>query len=287
MEIFFSNDGNEFLSGRPDYFSSHFDWQITIDKICARTNKPKTVYIKTDFLPGFVNNILPNMIEPFILITSCSDYSPEINFNREYQILINHNLISYWFMQNMKTKTDKSFSLPQGVGSRDFLDSTPKDKVDEIIINARNSQIRENKIDKVFCSFRDRGFNVCGEDMIIRPKILEVIKDRTDIFDFYDNTLPFEEFVNTISKYKYSLCPHGNGMDPSPNAWISLAVKTTPVIYKIPNTIDQFQDTDSVIFFEKFEDLLDKNLFKTKPEVDFNFLTNNYWAIKILSKISY
>lgn len=285
-EIFLGNDGNELIAGRPDYFSKFFDWQVTYNGIIGNTDQPKTIYIKTDLLPTFVNSILPRLTEEFILITSCSDYSPEINFKNEYDIIMSHPLLSFWFMQNMKTKTDKSSSLSTGLGAR-RLEGVSISMVDNMLIELRNSTKTEEKIDKVFCCFRERDINICGNDMAIRSEILSLIKDRTDIYDFYEPNMKFDQFIETMSKYKYALCPHGNGLDPSPNAWISLILKTTPVVFATPNALSQFEDTNSVIFFENFEELLDKNLFQTKPEIDFEFLTHDYWANKINSKVKY
>jgi hypothetical protein len=111
------------------------------------------------------------------------------------------------------------------------------------------------------------------------------VEGRTDIFDFYEPNMPFPEFVKTISKYKYALCPHGNGMDPSPLAWVSLIVKTIPVCYRTPNAVSQYEGTDSVIFFDNLEEVLDKEIYKPKQPIDFDFLTYKYWASKINNKI--
>jgi len=286
-EIFLGNDGNHLIAGRPDYLSKFFDWQVTYRGILGNTDKPKTIYIKTDLLPNFTQNILPNLKEEFILISSCSDYSPEINFKNEYDIIVNHPLVSHWFMQNMNSFHEKTSSFPTGLGARIFYDDTPQANVDSVLMEVRNKVKVEDKIDKVFCSFRARDINICGDANVIRPKIMKLIEGRTDIFDFFEPDMKFPEFVEKISKYKYALCPHGNGIDPSPNAWVSLIVKTIPVVFKNPNTTSHFEDIDSVIFFEELEQLLDKNLYQPRPEVDFEFLTHKYWADKMNSKIKY
>jgi hypothetical protein len=287
-QIFLGQNGNKILNNVQDYFSLYFDCQITKNNIFTNTETPKTIYLKTDFLPIFVHNLLPKIKNSFILITACSDYSPEYNFPNEYKILIDSDKVVFWFMNNMKSNHEKTFSLPCGLAAGQFWQNCKEEEVDSFLIELRNQVSKEQKIDKVFCCFRtkNRNFNVCGEDMIIRPQIMKLIVSRTDLFDFYEeDSLNFKDFVRMISKYKYSLCPHGNGMDPNPNSWLSLIVFTTPVIYKTVNSTDMFKDIDSVIFFEKFEELLDKNLYKEKPEIDFDFLTNKYWANKIKNKL--
>lgn len=294
-QFFLGQDGNKIFSGFPDNFAKHFDWcmiPMNQNLLLAnkRTNIPKTIYLKTDFLPQFVNTILPNINSEFVLITAASDYSPEVNFNREYNLLINNSKVKFWFMNNMRHKHPKSFSLPAGFAAGTFWEnSTVRDhkKSDEFFTNIWNSTTREKKINKVFCSFRNRSENVCGSDMVIRPQIWNIIKNNpSDIFDIYEpDSLRFEKFVEKVSEYKYFLIPHGNGMDPSPSLWISLICKTIPVIYKTPNMIDIFSERDSVIFFEKFEEILDKNIYTEKDQIDLEFLTCEYWANKIQSKI--
>ena len=291
-QIFMEQDGRKMMANVPDFFSKFFDWQVTKSKIYKNDIvEPKTVYTKTDFLPFFVYSVLPQIKNEFILITACSDFSPQVNWNdfhweKYYKILINNPKLKFWYMNNMRYKNEKTFSLPMGFGasSRNILkDSTEKD-IDQKVIKIRDGVNTEEKIDKIFCCFRDRDWNVCGEDMIIRPQILKIINDNREFFEFYDD-LPLEDFIETLAKYKYCLQPHGNGMDPSPTCWQSLAVKTIPVIYKSPNVVSMFEGTDSVIFFDKFEQIIDRNLYVDKDPIEFEFLTCEYWANKIKSKI--
>ena len=187
-------------------------------------------------------------------------------------------------MNNLRTKNEKSFSLPVGIGAGKFWDNCTPKEVDDLVMGVRNSIKYDEKItNKIFCGFKTAWFQVCGEDMYIRPKIEEIVNQNKDIFDVYPE-MPFVEFLKTLGKYKYALCPHGNGMDPSPTAWLALALKTTPVIYRIPNTTDMFEGNDSVIFFDKLKEITNKDLYKEKPLIDFEFLTCEYWANRINSK---
>lgn len=294
-QIFLGQDGNKLLAGLPDNFSKYFDWKITLLGhslfVHKKTEIPKTVYLKTDFLEEFIRTILPSIHNEFILITGASDFSPEIDFrnqyfSREYKILMKDPRLKFWFMNNMKTKTEKTFSLPCGIAAGKYWDKCTEREVDELILKVRNETRDEEKInDKIFCGFKPAWFNVCGEDMFIRPAITEIINKNKDLFDIYEQ-MPFESFLRTLAKYKYALCPQGNGMDPSPTAWLSLAVNTIPVIYRNTNTTDMFQGTDSVIFFDKFDEITNRELYQEKDPIEFEFLTCEYWANKIKSKIS-
>jgi len=295
-QIYLGQDGNLMANGQPDNFSKYFDWIVSYFNLWTINlikNKeiPKTIYIKTDILPAFVSQIFPKIESEFILISGGSDYSPEVNFNREYRALIGDRRLKHWFMNNLRNFHDKCSSLPAGFAAGTFWNnSTIRDhpKTDQYFLDIRKSIRREKKIDKVFCCFRPRQHNDCGADMVIRNKVCEILKNNTsDFFQIYDpDSLEFDDFVKELSKYKYALIPHGNGMDPNPTMWISLNSYTIPVIWETPNVIDMFNGKNSAIFFKNPEDFLDKSLYKEKEEIDFEFLTCEYWANKIKSKIS-
>ncbi len=293
-KIFLGQDGNKILAGWSDDFGEYFDWvMIPMGNILIARKKmeiPKTIYLKTDFLNLFVDTILPSIKNEFILITGASDFSPEVNFNRAYNILISSPKVKFWFMNNMRNKTEKSFSLPAGLGAGvPGLGPVPgwnEERIDKAIIKIRNSiNISEKIKDRIFCSFRERTSNVAGQDMVIRPAIFEIVNRNKNFFDIFE-PMDTENFIRTLGKYKYSLCPHGNGLDPSPTMWLSLAVNTIPVIFNTANVRDMFSGKDSVIFFNKFEEIINKNLYSDRPSIDFEFLTCEYWANKIKSKIS-
>ena len=292
-QVFLEQDGNKMFANVPDYFSTLFDWQVTRSRIYKNgIEEPNTIYLKTDFLPFFVYSVLPQIKNEFILITACSDFSPQVNYNefhwkKYYQILINNPKLKFWYMNNMRYKNEKTFSLPAGFGASagNFWPGCTEKEADEFILKKSQSINRNEKIDKIFCSFRDRITNVCGHDMVIRPEMTKIIENNKSLFNVYEPNMAFKEFVDTISKYKYALIPHGNGMDPNPTCWISLALQTIPVIYKTPNSADMFVETNSVIFFENLDDIIKKDLYVDKDPIDFEFLTCKYWANKIKSKI--
>lgn len=292
------------MTGIPDEFSKNFDYILTgmgliqnNKSIESESKRAITIYIKTDFLNFFVKQIMPQIKIDFVLISACSDYSPEINFNSEYQAIVSNPFLKHWYMNNMRNYNEKTSSLPCGLSSTPFtmnesgmcLDSHfekgfTEDHLDRMLLSIRSEVDVEKKIDKVFCAFRNRDFNICGEDMIIRPRLLEIIKGRDDIFDFYTEPMGYEEYVRTLSKYKHSICPHGNGMDPNPSAMLSMLVYTTPVVYSTPNSRSMFKDTDSVIFFDELEQASDISIYKNVPYADFEWMTAKYWAKKIIDK---
>jgi len=301
-QIFLGQNGHNLNEGFPDNFSVYFDWVVLpMDMnipplIRKKTDNPKTVYVKTDYLKPFLDNILKKIPGDFILITGASDFSPQVSwrnyhFNEYYKKIIENPHLKLWYTNNLRFKEDKIFSLPCGIGAGKYWDGCTAEEVDNLILEIRDHSLKLNKIeDKVFCSFREAFFNVCGDDMLIRPGIMQIVNSHIDLFDIYEpdnkpSKESFIKFLKNLTKYKYALCPHGNGMDPSPTAWLALAMGVIPVIYKTPNVVDMFDGTNSVIFFENFPEISDKNLYQDREPINFEFLTCEYWANKIKSKI--
>lgn len=273
-EIFIGHDGNKHLRDETCEFSRNFDWVMTRTTIHAKQQYPKTVYCKTDFLPTFCNHIC-NIKNDFTLITGASDYSPQINFKSYFDAITSSPFLKMWYMENKSYDHPKVKSLPVGLGAK-FQDNN----MDIKFLNAIAKRTTDKK-NKVFCSWMDRTHNDCGEENCIRPKVREVIKGN-NLFEWHDPTLAFDEFIDTISQYRYALCPIGNGLDPAPTCWFCLGLGVIPIIWSTPNSRDLYSAVeDHVIFFEDPESLVDMKLQDKQPLSDLSFLTNRYWVDKI------
>jgi hypothetical protein len=59
-QIFLGQNDNDIVALRPDNFSKYFDWiMMPVNRnlltIYKQSREGKTIYLKTDFLPAFVN----------------------------------------------------------------------------------------------------------------------------------------------------------------------------------------------------------------------------------------
>jgi hypothetical protein len=281
--FFLGHNGYEMIDDKGCQFSHNFDWIITQNKILKKKENPQTVYIKIDYIYKFVYEILNQLTNPIILISACGDYCPEINFPKEYNILINSPLIKKWYMENMFSKHFKTFSLPVGFATHSIED-------ENLVFNIKYKSLIEktiNSIDnKIFCTWRNRDTNCCGNEIANRKKFKEFILANPNFFDWYEpDKFTLEQYLNILSKYKYSLCIYGNGIDPNPSAWYSLALNVTPIVLENENSKNIFYDIkDSVLFIKDEIDLLKicikKPILKSVP---IHFLTQDYWKFKILN----
>ena len=206
MQKYIGHDGRAMVDNRSFYFANNFDWVITKDKIIKNKVIPNSIYIKIDYINKWLHQIL-KIKNNFILITGCSDFSPQIHFSKAFNIIINlPNLVAIYSENNLSSHP-KAFSLPVGFATHD------KDYEDKLLILKEKINVKE-KINKVFCCWRPRGNNCCGEEFNDRNNKTDFIKTNSKV-NFYQN-LTQNNFNEKLSKHKWCLCTVGNGTDPTP-----------------------------------------------------------------------
>jgi hypothetical protein len=95
----------------------------------------------------------------------------------------------------------------------------------------------------------------------------------------YNPNLPFEQYIRTLSTYKFSVSPPGAGID-THRTWESLMVGTIPVMLKTP--LDRVFENLPVILVDDFS-VVDREFLEKKyielqnREYDFSILYSMYW----------
>jgi len=272
------NCGDKIEKGIPDSFSSMFDWVLTLRGLIKKTEIPRTIYVKTDYLPIFVQQILPGITNKFIFATGCSDYSPMINFKSEFLTLLNNDLLVSWYMVNCLERHPKIRAYPGGM-----CRNTDNDIKTLLTFNSSE----KHTSNKILCCWRDRNFNVCGDDYITRHKTFNFIKQYPDLFDWVEPNLNTREFYDILSKYKFILCPVGNGVDPCPKTFEAILLKTVPIIIKTINTEDVYSNLPCIMV-NNFSEILNINLDYSSFNFDcFDKLTCEYYYGKIVEELSF
>jgi hypothetical protein len=277
MEYFLGHNGVLMAENIGCDFSHKFDWIVTQDTIIKKKDIPNSIYVKIDYLPRFAYEILPTITNRFLLITGCGDASPQLNFNAEYNVIIDNPFLIHWYMENMYQKNNKISSLPVGLATHTI-------ELEETLLEIRNKTINNNKKEKIFCCWHDRSYNICGSVFNVRGNLKQFVKQFPNSFDVYEHQMDLIEFLTLLSQYQYAFCPHGNGIDPNPTAWYCLALGVTPIVLATANAKDMFKDINSVIFIKDPNEIIDCKI--KLSQVDINFLTSDYWAKKILNHSS-
>ena len=290
IKTFLDNNGVNMSNDKSDNFGSHFDWVVTANTVIKNNIIPKTIYIKTDYLPRFVKDILPSLKEEFILINGCSDYSASINFVNEYNTIINHPYLKMWYTNNRISLHQKMKAYPGGMCSYSHESFS---LIMDILLSYRTGErVVKKTNDKVLCVWRDRNGNICGDQYSTRSSVKKFIESYPNVFEWVDPSLDYVDFYEVMSNYKYVLCPVGNGIDPSPKFFEAIILKTIPIIIRTTNTVDFCRDDFPCILVDDFEEILVEGFLEKKyeelkdklesPNILYN-LSCEYWANKIKS----
>jgi len=315
-------DGHDFIYDLLNDFTIKFDWVICNNTIIKSdkhgTETPRTICMKTDFLPKYVDLLSSVGRETggdFVLLTCSSMYSPAYHYPDETRrILENPHLIA-WFSEN-NTMAEGSINphpkmrhFPSGLN---YHNTELQRKCDNALLQiyTEGAAAYIPQRDFLYCPPFDRElFNdaycktFCGLTRnLIRG---EPFTRSSDIYIYYiglnNPTAPtytkYTEYYQTLKNYKFLICPHEATIDPFPRIWEALALGVIPVMIYNPLSenlykglpiwfIDNWAQiynrdtTDSTFLEKKYCELMMKS-----PNYSHQ-LTADYWFDCIFSAYS-
>lgn len=279
-----------FHSPKPES-SCNRDTQYLIDML--RSNKKfngMTIYVCSDLLKFFVNNVLPQLRHSFVLVSGDSDLCvPKEALTQQQTLkLLNSNLLLKWFAQNSRVEeNDKIVQMPIGLDYHTILrhpdckwrspdeDILPKQQ-ENILMNVINKSIPfYNRIPKIYVNF-----TILSDRFNQRQKALDTIpKDLMEInTTFTRRTLTWEK----MSEYTFVLSPTGVGLD-CHRTWEALALGCIPVVC-VKEFKTLFNDLPVLIvddWSQVTRELLENTIKNFKNRTfDYKKITLQYWTDK-------
>jgi hypothetical protein len=250
-----------------------------------------SIYICSDLLKYFVNNILPKIKNTFVLVSGDSDLCVPIEAlsQKETMYLLNNPYLLKWFVQNTRLQyNDKIEQLPIGLDYHTIFNNPncnwclpgegklpiEQEKILKDIINENKHFYK--RIVKIYVNFS------LSNDRFKQRKIsLEMIPKY--LMEINQQFIPRTENWKKMSQYSFILSPFGVGMD-CHRTWEALSLGCIPIICA-PNFRKIFKDLPVLIvnnWNEINEQLLIEtiNLFKNK-QFNYDKLTLQYWKNKI------
>ena len=163
------------------------------------------IFVKTDLLQFFFNNIFPNIQTKMYLITGCSDYE----IDNKYLPYLNNDKIIKWIGVNISIQRHpKICKMLIGFQEPDRRRNGPAEGEggdQELLYEMYNNKKPFNdKLTKLFISF-------FGNTHSSRSNINNIFKNLKYV-DFGEK-MNFEDYLKKINDYKFVLCPRGNGLD--------------------------------------------------------------------------
>jgi hypothetical protein len=264
--------------GNPNnYIFSKKQFNIQKDNLNTKLDdfkSAKVIYVKTDYINYFISNILTHL-NKFILITHNSDH--QIGFTNID--LLNSNKLIAWYGQNINIAHPKLYALPIGIANSQWKHG----KIN--ILHDIITKPPEKKIQLVYVNF---SINTNKNE---RQNTKNILTKNNYIFT--EPNLDWEMYLEQLSKYKFAICPEGNGFD-CHRLWECLYLDVIPIVKNIP-AFHQFSDLP-ILFIESWECINNNYLEKQyeiiqckkqNGEYNMNKLNIEYWHNLIINYTNY
>jgi hypothetical protein len=268
------NDSTPYLS--VDLWISHSD--IVIDKpginvkneLKKMNQEEPILFLKTDLLEKYVDQIL-DIETKYKLITASNDdhcppymsFPPKDTFLKEkVDLLLKSTNLVMWYAKNPSIVHDKLMPYPLGPKwqwkTTRFFGENKTEHYH--IYNKYRSDQPKNKDKLLYFNFNQTTNNPFYEPhKSIRHKVKgQLIKNGFE----WNASEPFEQYMNTLSQYKFCVAPPGRGID-THRCWEGLMVGTFPIVVSSP--LDVLYKDLPVIVVESFEKIT-KDFLEEKYE---------------------
>ena len=259
-----------YISG--DTFRKHadhvYDESIKLNPKNVKIND--TVFISSTLVDTFFKEIHPLIDNEYILISHNSDR----NITQE-EIKYLDNKILHWFAQNLEGKNSKISVIPIGLENLRY-------QLNGVLSDFQTTEnIEKSKITLL-------SFNVVTNNKE-RKKVLEALKNNRFIEN--NNFGNHKEYFEELKKYKFNLCPEGNGLD-THRIWESLLALAIPVMLRNTFTENLASLNFPIMLLDEWEDfnsfsIEDLNKYYKKETASksfFDIVSYEYWLNKIKSK---
>ena len=133
--------------------------------------------------------------------------------------LLSNENINMFYSQNLCVIDNKAKILPIGLGNSQWEHGNIK-----IFKDVLKKTYKYKKMNKIYVNFNDNTY-------IHRSKYKEYVKNLNDSNNLFiqENNLSYEEYLKELSKYKYCLCPRGNGLD-THRFWECIYLGVIPIV---------------------------------------------------------
>jgi len=243
-----------------------------------KIEKGDVVYVITDLVERFFNEIHPKITERYILITGRTD-KPLENVNR----FIDNKIIT-WYSSNLNDDNPKLVGIPLGMQNPHWRRVNNPEGNIRLIQEINDETIeKESGVLMAFQphtnpSVRQPIFNQLKEKDFVTVKNYDNSKRGIDDFQ--------KEYYREIRKHKFVVCPWGAGFDCHRN-WETWSLGTYPIIKK-HLSMENFYDMPAW-FIDDWSEVTKNNMDEKYRDIEFKMeyqLNNNYNELVNLRKIN-
>jgi hypothetical protein len=181
---------------------------LSIGSISKPWSNPGILFVYGHRVSDFMN-ILEFVENPFVLITHNSDE----NITEKYLKILDHPKLIRWHSQNPMLRHEKLHLLPIGIANSMWKHG--------------NLATLKKIIDKKNSKTKDIYFYFNVSTNVSERNECKKIIEKNLIFE--QPKANFEEYLDHLSRFKYAICPPGNGID-SHRIWECLYLGVIPIV---------------------------------------------------------
>jgi hypothetical protein len=234
-----------FVSG--DSFRAYSDYVYDeLDRSLDPTKMEpySTLFLKTDYLEEFCNQIHPQIPGPYILITHNSDYGAP----RGYTDILDDDKLIAWFAMNYDGYPHpKLHSIPIGIANRCWRHGNI-----EVV-----KMVVQEDIEKIWLAYMNfDSANYPTERIDVYNQFLMVP------FCHATGRVTFDAFLRELSRSYFVIAPRGNGLD-THRIWESLYCRSIPIVKT--SSLDSLYEGLPIIIVDDW-DSVDQEFLERKKE---------------------
>lgn len=226
------------------------------------------IYLRQNSLPYFdfndielfINDVLPTVDKPFVLITSDGDNTMPIDI-ASFELLLANPYLKLWYTQNLVGEemdgisNDKLKALPIGIDLHTQWDDLwPRTPFKRYLLfqYIKEQAVQSTRKMKILME----GAVWKSEDRLDALTILQDcdLVDQKLIYDSEKNRMPKEDVLQLYGEYQFVLSFKGAGID-SHRTWESMYMGAIPIV-KRENKIVAMED-NPILFIDSWEEVCD------------------------------
>jgi hypothetical protein len=271
-----------------DFAGLNSDWY-------ANAKDNELFHVCPQALPKFVDEVLPNLTKPFILLTNNSDMTIPSDLTCSLTLL-DHPLLKHWYAQNCVSDHQKLTRIPIGLDYHSLKPSGNKFAWSQPERHSwgikKMPKLQEEELFAIKSSAHERTCRAYANFQFLMTTRYGKV-DRVEAFNTVPKELVFYEPFKTtrdvcwknMIKYTFVLSPQGNGID-CHRTWEALCLGCYPIVKT--SGLDPLFDELPVWIVKEWTDVTAENMkqkeseFKLK-EFKLEKLTLKYWQELIYS----
>ncbi|MEM7561422.1 MAG: hypothetical protein AAF353_00090 [Pseudomonadota bacterium] len=255
------------------------------------------IWVRASLIESFVDHILPEIRQPFVMVTGDSDDSIPSQCSDAATRLLNSPKLLHWFTQNYDGTASRKLSpLPIGIDFhtlqlKPFWGMIVSTHAEQSAAIDKIAGLRNTTGDRVRKVYVDAG--ISGGSRIMpgmstsmnRDKVRDMITSNPSVY-LQPSRLPQVKMWIERSKYQFTLSYPGNGLD-CHRTWEALAMGS--IVITPHSSLDVLYTGLPVVLIEDLSEITQTNLNKWSLEYEsgnwqFEKLRTFYWVDQIRKK---